>query len=220
MRGKISLLLTFYFLPRLCPTYLLPFKNTISDTSALWPNSGDFELDSNETEAAAKELSASLLNPDLLAEILEALNPEAQAALEALTAGSGRIPWAEFTRQYGEIREIGPGKRDREKPHRNPASTAEILFYRALLARAFFDTSKGPQEFAYIPDDLFEMIKGTKDTQELTTMAEPLGRPALPREKEHIIPANDHILDDATTLLAALRLGIEPPETSVPVQAA
>ena len=42
---------------------------------------------------------------------------------------------------------------------------------------------------------------------------EPLGRPALPREKEHIIPANDHILDDATTLLAALRMGKEFPET-------
>jgi hypothetical protein len=44
-----------------------------------------------------------------------------------------------------------------------------------------------------------------------------LGRPALPREREHIILAGDRILDDATTLLAALRLGIEPPETSVPV---
>ena len=177
------------------------------------------ELDSNEIETAAKELCASLLDPDLLTEILEALNPEGQAALEALTVKSGRIPWAEFTRQYGDIREIGPGKRDRDKPHLNPASTAEILFYRALLARAFFNTANGPQEFAYIPDDLIKLIKheGPKGHQEKNL--EPLGRPALPREKEHIIPANDHILDDATTLLAALRLGIKPPETSVPVQA-
>jgi len=34
------------------------------------------------------------------------------------------------------------------------ASPAEALFYRALLARAFFPTSDGLQEFAYIPDDL------------------------------------------------------------------
>ncbi|HEY9152826.1 MAG TPA: helicase-associated domain-containing protein, partial [Anaerolineales bacterium] len=32
------------------------------------------------------------------------------------------------------------------------------------------------------------------------------GRGATPGEKNHIIPADDHILDDATTLLAALRL--------------
>ncbi len=53
---------------------------------------------------------------------------------------------------------MGAGKRDREHPHLKPASTSEVLFYRALIARAFFDTDKGPQEFAYIPDDLFELI--------------------------------------------------------------
>jgi len=200
------------------------------------------ELDSNDIESAAKELSASLLDPGLLTEILETLNPEAQAALEALTAKSGRIPWAEFTRRYGDIREMGAGKRDREKPHLNPATTAEILFYRALLARAFFNTSKGPQEFAYIPDDLLKFIHHGEHNPSWPTGQgdhedrggkikisagsaisavdnDPLGRPALPREKDYIIPANDHILDDATTLLAALRLGIKPPGTSVPVHA-
>jgi hypothetical protein len=189
------------------------------------------ELNSNETETAAKELCASLLDPDLLAEILETLKPEARAALEALIAKSGRIPWAEFKRRFGDIREMGAGKRDREKPHLNPASTAEILFYRALLARAFFNTTSGPQEFAYIPDDLFKLMshgdaesqsKGKKTSlspRDSVVENEPLGRPALPREKAYIIPVNDHLLDNATSLLAALRLGIEPPETSVPVQA-
>ena len=82
------------------------------------------ELDSKEAETAAKELRASLLDPELLTEILEALNPEAQSALEALVAKNGRIPWAEFARRFGDIREMGPGKRDREKPHLNPVSTA------------------------------------------------------------------------------------------------
>jgi hypothetical protein len=44
----------------------------------------------------------------------------------------------------------------------------------------------------------------------------PLGRAASPGEKGQEIPANDVILDDVTTLLAALRLGIEPPETRIP----
>ena len=90
------------------------------------------ELDSNESEAALKELCASLLEPDLLAEILEALNSEARNALEALVAQNGRIPWAEFARRFGDIREMGPGKRDREKPHLNAASTAE----RSVVKRA------------------------------------------------------------------------------------
>jgi hypothetical protein len=198
------------------------------------------ELDSNETEAAAKELCASLLDPDLLTEILEALNPEAQTALEALLAKSGRIPWAEFTRRFGDVREMGAGKRDREKPHQNPDSTAEILFYRALLTRAFFNTPNGLQEFAFIPDDLLSLmnrkVREEREEQKEKNLApslaqharagvaslavnpEPLGRLASPGEKAHPIPANDFLLDDATTLLAAVRLGIEAPETQIPIQ--
>jgi len=189
------------------------------------------ELDSSESDAAAKELCASLLDPDLLAEILEALNPEAQTALEMLVAKNGRIPWAEFTRRFGNIREMGPGKRDREKPHQNPASTAEILYYRAFLARAFFNTSNGAQEFAFIPDDLLSLIHHREhreheekqeeisvDSVGSVVIPEPLGRPASPAEKAYSIPTDDFLLDDATTLLAALRLGIEVPETQVPIQ--
>jgi hypothetical protein len=175
------------------------------------------ELDSNETEAALKELCASLLAPDLLAEILETLNPQAQIALEALAAKNGRIPWAEFTRRFGDVRDIGAGKRDRERLHLNPASTAEILFYRALTARAFFDTASGPQEFAYIPDDLYKILQGRGDRPVAPT-SDPLGRPASPGEKAYPIPADDFLLDDATTLLAALRLGIEVPDIKIPAQ--
>jgi hypothetical protein len=135
------------------------------------------ELDSNEADAAAKELCASLLDPDLLAEILEALPPEAQTAIEMLVGKNGRIPWAEFTRRFSDIREMGPGKRDREKPHLNPASTAETLFYRALLARAFFNTANGAQEFAYIPDDLLILMnrkehKGREEKRDLASFAD------------------------------------------------
>jgi len=198
------------------------------------------ELDSSESDTSLKGLCASLLDPDLLGEILEALHPEAQTAIEMLAAKNGRIPWAEFTRRFGEIREMGPGKRDREKPHHNPASTAEILYYRALLARAFFKTSNGAQEFAYIPDDLLKLIhhgehrehneeneeesfpiqvpEQTMDSMVSAANPEPLGRPASPVEKAHPIPINDYLLDDATTLLAALRMGIKVPETQVPAQ--
>jgi hypothetical protein len=185
------------------------------------------ELDSTESEAALEELVVSLLKPGLLAELIEALSPEANSAINTLVSSGGRIPWPMFTRKYGDIREAGAGKRDREKLYLQPNSATEALFYRGLLARAFFDTKKGPQEFAYIPDDLLGLIShgGTEsksDDEEAPNLSDslpnhnPLGRAASPGEKGQEILANDSILDDATTLLAALRLNIELPETKIP----
>ncbi|MEW6285426.1 MAG: helicase-associated domain-containing protein [Chloroflexota bacterium] len=180
------------------------------------------ELDSTTAEGALEELCASLLDPNLLAEIRASLPPEADSALTALAHAGGRLPWQTFTRRYGGIREVGAGKRDREKPYLNPASAAEVLYYRGLLARAFFDTQKGPQEFAYIPDDLLELMdKGMneergKEEEAADSVSEPLGRPASPGERGRDLPAGDSLLDDAVTLLAALRLGMEPPPTTIP----
>ncbi|PWB68825.1 MAG: hypothetical protein C3F07_21260 [Anaerolineales bacterium] len=175
------------------------------------------ELESPKAEGALEELSASLLDPDLLTEIIDSLPPEADSAITALVNAGGRLPWGTFTRKYGDIREAGAGKRDREKLYLKPASATEVLFYRGLIARAFFDTQKGPQEFAYIPEDLLSLFSRTDEQPPVPTISvEPLGRPASPGERGGEIPADDSILDDATTLLAALRLGIEPPETKIP----
>ena len=180
------------------------------------------ELDYKNVDAVREKLSVSLLEPKLLAEIIDSLVPEADSAITTLVNSGGRIPWPTFTRKYGDIREAGAGKRDREKLYLKPASTAEILYYRGLLARAFFDTKKGPQEFAYIPDDLLSLLnhkeREEKDLAGLAADAEPLGRAASPGERGQEIPTNDAILDDATTLLAAFRLDIEPPETKIPTK--
>ena len=179
-----------------------------------------FELDSSKVEGALEELSASVLDPNLFSELIDSLSPEAGSAITSLVNSGGRLPWTTFTRKYGDIREAGAGKRDREKLYRNPTSTTEILYYRGLVARAFFDTQKGPQEFAYIPDDLLSLLKKQNENSVLSVNSvvntEPLGRPASPGERGQEVPADDSILDDATTLLAALRLGIEPPETKIP----
>jgi len=177
------------------------------------------ELTSSKVEGALEELSASLLDTNLLSELIDSISTEANSAITSLANSGGRLPWTTFTRKYGDIREAGAGKRDREKIYHNPTSTTEILYYRGLIARAFFDTQKGPQEFAYIPDDLLSLInyagaQHVAPLQEINT--EPLGRPASPGERGQELPADDSILDDATTLLAALRLGIEPPETKIP----
>jgi len=176
------------------------------------------ELDSKDADSAREELSASLLEPDLLAELMDSLSPQADSAITALVTSGGRISWAAFKRSYGDIREMGTGKRDRERPHFKPSSTAEILFYRGLLARAFFETEKGSQEFAYIPDDLLLLLENRKAGEnEPSHTTEALGRPASPGEKGREIPADDFILDDATTMLAALRMGRSDWLRSIPV---
>ncbi len=89
----------------------------------------------------------------------------------------------------------------------------------------------GAQEFAYIPDDFIplvhpkghEWLKGEGEKTDLSRIPltgmqgdEPLGRLASPKEREHPIPDSDRLIDDATTLLAAMRMGLPPPETLIP----
>jgi hypothetical protein len=202
-------------MPDLFDSFLKQDLGHLRIVAELW----GLELESTDVDAAREELAVSLLEPEQVAELVDTLSPEANAALTALVNSGGRIPWPTFTRKYGEIREAGAGKRDREKLYRQPASITEILYYRGLLARAFFDTKKGPQEFAYIPDDLLPLVgpeEGKGPEEQAGADAEPPGRAASPGERGQEIPANDFLLDDATTLLAALRLGIPPPATIIP----
>lgn len=168
------------------------------------------ELESTDPDSAREELCASLLDLESVSETLEILPAEARSALTALVGSNGKMEWVAFARKFGDIREMGAGRRDREQPHMKPASASEMLFYRGLLAKTFFDTEKGAQEFAYIPEDLLEIIHhaGAAHASPLQK-GEPPGRPATPVEKAHEISATDHILDDATTYLAALRIGYE-----------
>jgi hypothetical protein len=197
------------------------------------------ELASPEPGEAAAELADQLADAELIEEMLATLPDDSRAALEVLSAEGGRTPWPGFVRRFGEVREMGPGRREREQPHLRPSSAAETLYYRALLARAFFETPAGPQEFAYIPDEFLLFIqpaelnpeadRGKKQgekTEEPASAAPGqssaaacavLGRAASPGERAFPMPASDRILDDATTLLAALRMGIEPGEFGVQV---
>jgi len=178
------------------------------------------ELDSTQPDQVLEQLAAALLEPRLVDEIVEALPRTARDALQALLDGQGRLPWSAFARRFGELREIGAARRDRDQVYLNPVSAAEVLFYRALLGRAFFDAPGGAQEFAYIPEDLLPLIPAAeteiqadeetaKPAEPAAAKArlEPLGRPATPLERAEILPTDDRILDDACTLLAALRLG-------------
>ena len=148
-------------------------------------------------------LVPQLLDESRLEEMRESLSEEARMALNDLLDKDGRMPWSQFTRRYGTVREMGPGRRDRERPDLDPVSTAEVLFYRALIGRAFFETPDGGEEFAYVPEDLKAALDEVG-----AWVRKPLGRAARRDERQFIYPTTDRILDDTCTLLAALRTGI------------
>ncbi|MCX6069920.1 MAG: helicase-associated domain-containing protein [Chloroflexi bacterium] len=155
------------------------------------------ELLAGSSLEAARGLASAMLDPDALHEVVGGLPTEAGQALQALAASGGRMPLADLTRRFGPLREIGAGRRDREKVWRQPASPLEALWYRGLLARAFADSPTGPVEMGFIPTDMLSLLNPEPSADA------PLGRPAA--EPATIIPADDSGPDDAVTLLAALR---------------
>jgi hypothetical protein len=164
----------------------------------------DIDLHAPDVRKGRKELAAAIQNAtSTLIELIEDLDPEPQSALADLIGAGGQIPWHHFTKQYGPVREIGPGRRDREKPYLSPISTTERLWYLGLLSRDFFDSAAGPQEFAYIPDDLILAMPGFLHIQQPKPV---LSRTATPTERAYPFPVSDQILDHATTLLTALRI--------------
>lgn len=165
------------------------------------------ELHAPDARSGLQQLVLFLLDRHNAEETIEVLPSEARAALDDLLQNQGRLPWTLFTRRYGAVREMGPGRRDREHPYLNPDSAAEVLWYRALVARAFLDTATGPQEFAFVPTDLLALIPAAQEPS-----GGPLGRQAYPRERAHLLLASDRILDHACSLLAALRVEL-PAET-------
>lgn len=159
------------------------------------------DLPRGTAREAAVALSRAMLDRQTLAELLEALSPISQQALDFLISHAGRHPVADAERRFGAIRSMGPGRRDREKPWRNPASPLEDLWYRGLVGRAFADTPSGPQEFLFIPTDLLPLLPAPSTAS--AEAAQPLGHPApAPSWSE---PATLAAADDATTLLASLR---------------
>jgi hypothetical protein len=170
-------------------------------------NAWGLELVQPDAASALPVLVDSLKDAALLDEVLDVLPQEALEGIQLLLENDGKMLWAAFCRKFGEVRPMGPGKRDRERPDLKPSSVTEVLWYRALIAKAFLNLPPEPQEYAFIPDDLAPLMAHLAPAP-ATAPDKPFGQPASADETALIIPANDRILDHACTLLAAIRSGI------------
>ncbi len=169
------------------------------------------DLEASDARSALPKLLSALLDPSLMTEIVEALPDTSRKAMDELVIHEGWIPWGRFTQRFGELREVGPGRRDREKPYLDPVSACETLWYRGLIGRDFLRRAGELQECAYIPDEFLEWMPPVESPGPQLP-----GRPASPKEITHIQLVTDRILDHTCTLLAALRL--EQPKRSPAVK--
>jgi hypothetical protein len=167
----------------------------------------DIDLTSSDRGLAAEELAAAMLDPEATRSTWERLGEEGQEALGVLLANDGRLPFAHFARRYGEIRPMGPARRERERPWAAPISITELLFYRGLIVRAFEQSAAGAQEYVVIPTDL---AAGLPQPEPTTAIRAP-GHPVAP--PRHLPGGKYAAPDDLATLLAYLLIREENART-------
>src|SRR5579871_6295907 len=165
-------------------------------------NRWDVDLNVREARNAGAYLAQNMLRAEKVADAWARLTDEQRGALQALLGAGGKMPSFVFARLYGEIRQMGPDKMEREKPYLNPASLSEALYYRGLVSIAYGEGIKGSQAFIYVPTDLMPMMPIHKTGYKLDDEeAEIAPVSALP-QPNNIRQADTAIVDDLTTLLA------------------
>lgn len=159
--------------------------------------------------ALVNQLAVQMSDAAQFEEMMDGIPERAKKAMSELARHLGKIPWVEFCRRFGNLSEAGQAKIEREKRYLQKDSATELLWYRGLLFRAFFEGDHEPLEYAYLPDEFMELMK----MPSLADTAPVFGKPYKDLAKLKIIPATSQILDHACTLLAALRTGLNLEES-------
>ncbi len=170
-------------------------------------------VDMMEPPAMIEVLNRAMLDPARAEIVWDALGERERGALQILiTTGGGKMPEARFTPLFGAIRQMGAAQAAKEKPHINPVTASEALYYRGLIGLGFEIADTGQRRIVYIPSDLTSVLPTHKtsydnvsdeDDEFPITEAEPL--PALDKV-DNVRAADTSIVDDMTTLLAYLQL--------------
>lgn len=165
-------------------------------------NAWGIEMKAPDAYTARIQLANEMDNPETIKEIYEVLPENVRKAFDSLLENDGKIPWAKFSRDYGEIQVMGSARRDRERPDLHPKTPTEYLWFKAFIGRAFLSTEAEPQEFAYVPEEIYSCLEPVHVQKKQIP-----GRPATTKEAQIVHSASDWILDDICTYLAAMRNG-------------
>lgn len=112
------------------------------------------ELSTNRHDDAVNALTGRMSDPAAQRELWASLPGAERQALAAILGADGVLPVGAFERRFGEIRPMGPGRLERERPWESPAGVGESLWYRGLVFKTF---DRGPgemQEVIFVPAEL------------------------------------------------------------------
>jgi hypothetical protein len=158
----------------------------------------------------ASELNEALTDPAQAAEIWQALPDSQRAALSALVQAGGHMPVAAFTRRFGEIRPMGPGRLERESPWRNPASPAEGLWFRGLIFEGFAEEANETFPVFFIPSELQAALPAKPGPWDGTLKLEQADPPAVS------LAGDRALFDDLTSALIFLHNRVVRPRAGSP----
>ncbi|MBW7883784.1 MAG: hypothetical protein H3C34_14335 [Caldilineaceae bacterium] len=162
-------------------------------------------LDGAETrEQRVELLAAQITDPTSVQmayqEVVD-VAPQAEAALNLLLREHGEMAEAQFSREYGAIRQMGPAKLERESPWLYPENVAELLYYYGLIGRAFKGAGQQAHTVIYVPSDVAPWLPHPQsEAAQGGLPVTPVAPPPAPRT----LPADDSFLEDAGTLLGFL----------------
>lgn len=176
----------------------------------------DIDLNTHERREAVAQLAEAMLDPTRAAHEWSRLDDRERGALQMLLASKDhKMPLAQYSRLFGEIRVMGEDKRQREKPYLKPSGIAEVLYYRGLLGMIFDKGKAGPQQFVIVPGDLAAVLphhqtgydlSKEEDAPEEMAESEEILPEEEPLEIELLHRADTALVDDITTLLAYLQV--------------
>jgi hypothetical protein len=158
------------------------------------------EIPEQKIELLAAQISEPTSVQMAFDELAEA-DPQVQEAIDLLMREGGEMGSAQFSREYGGIRRMGPAKLERETPWLFPESIAELLYYYGLIGISFAGAGPSAQRIIYIPSDVSPWLPHPQNP----ALENGLGvQPVAPPPAARLLLADDSFLEDAGSLLGFL----------------
>lgn len=155
----------------------------------------EIPLTESRQREVALALTDAMADPAAAATAEAKLDDEERQALQALLTSDGHMPRKVFVREWGEIRSMGPGRMEREKPWEKPVSPADGLWYHGFIFERFKQGPDGAYDAVFVPPELARHLSAPDAAGPQITL-EPADPPA------EVVAMEDQLLDDACTMLA------------------
>jgi hypothetical protein len=158
------------------------------------------ELPTNRHDDAVDTLTVRLSDATMQTDLWSSLPGAERQALSAILSAGGALPAGAFARHFGEIRPIGPGRLERERPWESPISVAESLWYRGLIFKAFDQGPGEMHEVVFVPQEFHAGLQVGEAASGHVAQA-PL-KPLVNMPPEAACQAGAQLADDLCSFLA------------------